>query len=78
MFICARKAEGAQGINQAVAKLNALGCEGIAVGVQANVAEEKAIQELVSKVRETEPKLDILVANAGAVSMTMFLISALI
>jgi NAD(P)-dependent dehydrogenase (short-subunit alcohol dehydrogenase family) len=44
-----------------------LGCEGQAVGVPANVAEEKGILELARKVKAIEPTLDILVANAGAV-----------
>jgi NAD(P)-dependent dehydrogenase (short-subunit alcohol dehydrogenase family) len=68
VFICARKADGPQGIGQAVNMLNALGCEGHAVGFPANVAEERGILELLRKVKATESKLDILVANAGAVS----------
>lgn len=66
VFICARKAEGAQGINQAVERLNKLGCKGEAVGIPANVAEEAGIKQLVEEVKKTESKLDILIANAGA------------
>ncbi|KIV79095.1 hypothetical protein PV11_06681 [Exophiala sideris] len=67
VFITARKAEGAQGINQAVDKLNALpGIKGKAIGIAANVAQEKEVQRLAEEVKKVEPKLDILVANAGA------------
>ena len=66
VFICARKGEGPQGINQAVEKLNRLGCKGTVQGIPANVADEKGIQQLVQEVKKTESKLDILVANAGA------------
>lgn len=66
MIITARKAEGEQGIDQAVRKLNKLGTKGTAVGIPANVADTEDIAKLVNKIRETESKLDILVANAGA------------
>ncbi|EXJ85086.1 hypothetical protein A1O3_05761 [Capronia epimyces CBS 606.96] len=67
VFITARKAEGAQGINQAVAKLNALpGIQGKAVGIAANVAEEKEIERLFGQIKGIESQLHILVANAGA------------
>jgi NAD(P)-dependent dehydrogenase (short-subunit alcohol dehydrogenase family) len=66
VYICARKREGEQGIDQAVDKLNRLGCKGTAVGIPANVAEEKGIKQLVEEVKRSESKLDILVANAGA------------
>ncbi|RDW61583.1 hypothetical protein BP5796_11475 [Coleophoma crateriformis] len=66
VFITARKAEGEQGIDQAVVKLNNLGTKGTAVGIPANVANTEDIQRLVNKIKETEPRLDILVANAGA------------
>jgi NAD(P)-dependent dehydrogenase (short-subunit alcohol dehydrogenase family) len=58
--------EGPQGINLAVDKLNRLGCKGTVIGIPANVADEKGIQQLVQEVKKTESKLDILVANAGA------------
>lgn len=67
VFITARKADGVQGIDQAVEKLNALaGISGTAVGIAANVAQTEEIQRLVDEVKKTESKLDILVANAGA------------
>jgi NAD(P)-dependent dehydrogenase (short-subunit alcohol dehydrogenase family) len=67
VFITARKADGPQGIDQAVKRLNSLsGISGTAVGIAANVARTEEIQRLVDEVRKTEPKLDILVANAGA------------
>lgn len=66
-IISARKAEGEQGINQAVEKLNALpGIKGKAVGIAANVADLKDTQRLVDEVKKLSPKLHILVANAGA------------
>ncbi|OCK77660.1 NAD(P)-binding protein [Lepidopterella palustris CBS 459.81] len=67
VIISARKAEGPQGINQAVEKLNKLpGIKGEAVGIAANVADTEDIERLVKEVKKTEDKLDILVANAGA------------
>jgi NAD(P)-dependent dehydrogenase (short-subunit alcohol dehydrogenase family) len=67
VFITARKADGPQGIDQAVKRLNSLsGISGTAVGIAANVARTEEIQRLVDEVRKREPKLDILVANAGA------------
>ncbi|KAL5042384.1 hypothetical protein BDW71DRAFT_200602 [Aspergillus fruticulosus] len=64
VFITARKAPG---VEQAVAQLNALpGIKGKAIGIPGSAAETEEIQALVAKVKETEPKLDILVANAGA------------
>lgn len=67
MIITARKAGGDQGIDQAVAKLNALpGVKGSAIGIAANVANTDEIIALVEKVTKTEGRLDILVPNAGA------------
>ncbi|PVH77882.1 NAD(P)-binding protein [Cadophora sp. DSE1049] len=67
VIITARKAEGPQGIDQAVKKLNNLsGVKGRAVGVTANVSNEAEILRLVKKIEQEEGKLDILVANAGA------------
>ena len=66
VFISARKNEGAQGIDQAVEKLNKLSVSGTAVGIAANVADTDDIARLVKKVQETDDKLDILVCNAGA------------
>jgi len=67
VFITARKAEGPQGITQAIEKLNSLpGIQGIAVGIAANVAQYESIQKLVEEVKKSESKLHILVANAGA------------
>ncbi|KAK4542633.1 hypothetical protein LTR36_006682 [Oleoguttula mirabilis] len=67
VFITARKAGGEEGIDQAVARLNKLtGIKGRAIGIPANVAQVEDIERLVSEVKRHEPKLDILVANAGA------------
>lgn len=67
VIITARKAEGAQGINQAVEKLNQLpGITGRAVGIAANVAQLEDTQRLVAEVKKFTPQLHILVANAGA------------
>ena len=67
VIITARKAEGDQGINQAVEKLNRIpGIKGVAIGIAANVAQEKDVIQLLEEVRKTESKLHILVANAGA------------
>lgn len=67
VIITARKAEGSQGINQAVDKLNRIpNIQGRAVGVAANVADLKDTERLLTEVKKIEPKLDILIANAGA------------
>ncbi|KAJ5629465.1 NAD(P)-binding protein [Penicillium herquei] len=67
VIITARKYEGPLGIRQAVEKLNQLpGIQGKAIGIAANVAQVDEIERLVSEVQKLEPKLDILVANAGA------------
>lgn len=67
MFITARKAEGEQGINQAVEKLNSIsGIKGKAIGIAANVAQEKEVLKLRDEVTKIESELHILVANAGA------------
>ncbi|KAL2062907.1 hypothetical protein VTL71DRAFT_5979 [Oculimacula yallundae] len=67
VIITARKAEGPQGIDQAVEKLNKLtNIQGTAVGIPANVSNEAEILRLVKKIEQEEGKLDILVANAGA------------
>ena len=67
VIISARKAEGAQGINQAVEKLNKVpGIKGRAVGIAANVAQLEDTERLVAEVKKLTPKLHILVANAGA------------
>ncbi|KAJ5697822.1 NAD(P)-binding protein [Penicillium malachiteum] len=67
VIITARKYEGPLGIRQAVEKLNQLpGIQGKAIGIAANVARVDEIERLVSEVQKLEPKLDILVANAGA------------
>ena len=42
------------------------GVKGSAVGIPANVSNEAEIVQLVKKIEESEGKLDILVANAGA------------
>ncbi|KAK5117990.1 hypothetical protein LTR62_004034 [Meristemomyces frigidus] len=67
VFISARKAGGEQGIDQAVARLNALpGIRGRAIGIAANVAQVDDIARLVTSIQEHESRLDILIANAGA------------
>ncbi|KAF9887230.1 hypothetical protein FE257_010358 [Aspergillus nanangensis] len=64
VFITARKQKG---VDEAVAALNKLpGIQGRAIGIAGNVADTDDIQRLVNKVKEQEPKLDILIANAGA------------
>ena len=48
-------------------KLNKLpGLTGQAIGIPANVASVEEIQRLLDEIKKTEPKLDILVANAAA------------
>ena len=70
VFITARKAEGDQGIDQAVKRLNNLASKrnlpGKAIGIAANVAHVDDIAHLVQKVESHSAKLDILIANAGA------------
>lgn len=67
MIIVARKAEGAQGLNQAVEKLNAIPkIRGHAIGIPANVGQTEGIERLVKEIGKSEQKIDILVANAGA------------
>jgi len=66
VIISARKNAGAEGIDQAVEKLNKLPVSGVAVGMAANVANTDDIARLVKKVQDTDGKLDILVCNAGA------------
>ncbi|KAF2404511.1 NAD(P)-binding protein [Trichodelitschia bisporula] len=66
VIITARKLEGAEGINQAVSKLNALPVQGRAIGIAANVADTADIERLVKEIGKTESKVDIVVANAGA------------
>ena len=66
VIISARKNAGAEGIDQAVEKLNKLNVSGKAIGIAANVADTEDIERLVKKVEEQAGKLDILVCNAGA------------
>ncbi|KAF2006275.1 NAD(P)-binding protein [Amniculicola lignicola CBS 123094] len=66
VIISARKNAGAEGIDQAVEKLNKLNVSGKAVGIAANVADTDEIARLVKEVEKLEGKLDILVCNAGA------------
>ncbi|KAG4443082.1 hypothetical protein IFR05_001408 [Cadophora sp. M221] len=67
VIITARKAEGPQGIDQAVEKLNKLsGIKGRAIGIPANVSNETEIMRLVKRIEQDDGKVDILVANAGA------------
>lgn len=67
MIITARKAEGPEGIGQAVEKLNEIsGIKGHAMGIPANVSNEAEIIRLAKKIEQEDGKLDILVANAGA------------
>ncbi|KAL4804617.1 hypothetical protein BDV18DRAFT_26458 [Aspergillus unguis] len=64
VFITARKAEG---VNKAVSDLNALpGIKGKAIGIAGNASQTTEIEALVAQVKNVEPKLDILIANAGA------------
>ena len=69
VIVTARKSQGEQGIDQAVAKLNALpGIRGRSVGIAANVASSDDIVRLIGRVKEMVGSrgLDILVCNAGA------------
>ncbi len=67
MIITARKAEGPEGIDQAVEKLNKIpGIRGSASGIPANVSSEAEIKRLVKAVEKDHGRLDILIANAGA------------
>ncbi|KAH9215903.1 hypothetical protein DL95DRAFT_523051 [Leptodontidium sp. 2 PMI_412] len=67
VIITARKAEGPEGISQAVEKLNKIsGIKGHAMGIPANVSNEAEIICLAKKIEQEDGKLDILVANAGA------------
>lgn len=70
VFISARKAGGEQGIDQAVDRLNQLAKQrdlpGRAIGIPANVAQVDDVDRLVKEVQKHTPKLDILIANAGA------------
>lgn len=69
VIVTARRREGAEGIDQAVEKLNALpGIRGRAVGVAANVASSEDIVRLVGEVKGLvgEAGLGIVVCNAGA------------
>ncbi|KAK3050788.1 hypothetical protein LTS18_012531, partial [Coniosporium uncinatum] len=67
VIITARKAGGAQGLDQAVAKLNALpDITGRAVGIPCNASQREDLVNLKTQVEKLTPRLDILVANAGA------------
>lgn len=71
VFLTARKAEGVQGLDQAVAHLNSIrgnaeGWNGHAVGIAADVSKTCEIERLVAEIKKSTDKLDILVANAGA------------
>ncbi|KAL4783559.1 hypothetical protein BJX76DRAFT_368313 [Aspergillus varians] len=64
VFITARKASG---VNQAAEQLNALpGIKGKAIAIAGNASQTDEIQALVDQVKQVEPTLDILIANAGA------------
>jgi NAD(P)-dependent dehydrogenase (short-subunit alcohol dehydrogenase family) len=67
VFITARKSAGPHGLDQAIERLNALpGVTGRAVAIAADLSKTEEIQRLVDEVKKSEPKLHILVANAGA------------
>ncbi|KFZ22567.1 hypothetical protein V502_02877 [Pseudogymnoascus sp. VKM F-4520 (FW-2644)] len=67
VVITARKEEGAQGLHEAVDKLNKIvGVSGSAVGIAADVSKLSEIERLVREVNKLESKLGILVANAAA------------
>ncbi|KAL3486865.1 hypothetical protein BJX62DRAFT_241551 [Aspergillus germanicus] len=66
VILVARKADGPQGLNQAVEKLNALpNIPGTAIGHAADLSKLSEIEKLVQRLK-AEPQLDILVANAAA------------
>lgn len=67
MILVSRKAEGAQGLNQAVERLNKLpGIKGSATSIAADLSKEEEIKRLVTEVTKNEGHLDILIANAAA------------
>ena len=67
VIVTARKADGEQGIDQAVERLNALpGIKGRAVGIAADVGRREEVTKLVEAVKQHTDHVDILVANAGA------------
>jgi len=67
VIVTARKWDGAEGIGQAVDKLNKLpGIKGRALGIPANVADTKDIERLITEIKKEEDHVDIVVANAGA------------
>jgi NAD(P)-dependent dehydrogenase (short-subunit alcohol dehydrogenase family) len=58
---------GKQGLNQAVERLNSLpGVCGTAVSFAADLSKTEEIQKLVSYLKRSGEKLDILIANAAA------------
>ena len=63
----ARKAGGAEGIDQAVIKLNALpGISGKAIGIPCDAGKREELVKFMDKVKQHTDHIDILVANAGA------------
>ena len=67
VVVTARKAGGAEGIDQAVKRLNALkGIHGKAIGIPANVGQREGVEKLYEEVKKQTSKVDILIANAGA------------
>lgn len=67
VILVSRKAEGHQGLNQAVERLNALeGIKGEAVSFAIDISDISGIREVVARVRAIDDHLDILVANAAA------------
>jgi len=67
VILVSREADGAQGLDQAVQRLNSLdGIKGRAVSFVIDISQIAGIEQLVSRVEETEDRLDILVANAAA------------
>lgn len=67
MILVSRKAEGANGLNQAVTKLSQLtGIIGTATSITADISKISEIERVISEIQKTETKIDIVIANAGA------------
>ncbi|KAF2098445.1 NAD(P)-binding protein [Rhizodiscina lignyota] len=66
VILVSRKAEGPQGLNQAVQKLNALPLHGEAISIAADLSKPSEVERVVEHLKKTEEKIDILIANAAA------------
>jgi NAD(P)-dependent dehydrogenase (short-subunit alcohol dehydrogenase family) len=67
VILVSRKAEGTQGLNQAVERLNKLpGIVGTATSIAADLSKEDEIKRVAAEITKSEGRLDILIANAAA------------